>query len=144
MAKKSTRVKKTKSSWKKWLLGLLPVLVLGFLILNNTNTSNILGVSDKNLFNIKEKSGSSKNVKPTPIPSCNRIVSFGANSICEFNSKGNNSFSNYSYSCEDGTSGNVTQPSGKCMPIEKAFESARKACNKKCKPTSSPIPTASE
>lgn len=152
MARKTRRAKpKIKLTWRRLFIYFTPVIVVAFLVFNQANGGNILGVTDsetgekKGLFNFgigiqKTRHDSAK--KSDAKPSCNRVTSFSAVTICEATSeKTNNSFQSYNYTCEDGTSGSVEQKEGKCVPISKAYELARKACHQKCKPSKSPSKT---
>lgn len=112
---------------------------------NNQNARSVLGISDSNLLNLGKKEATNS-YKQKPKPTCNKVTSFSAVTICQSSTeeKSNNAFSTYTYTCEDGTSGSVEQKEGKCVPISKAYELARKACNKKCIPTKTPTPTPTE
>lgn len=159
MARKSRRSRSSRKSsslfaWPKVLLIIVPLFAAVFIMFNSQNGRSVLGESDsregsnKGFFNFNLKSTEpSKGPKPSGTPgkgSCNRVTSFSAVTICESTSeKTNNAFQSYNYTCEDGTSGSVEQKEveGRCIPIEKAYQAARKACNKKCLPTKSPTPT---
>lgn len=145
MARKTRRAKpKVKLTWRRLFIYFTPVIVIAFLIFNQANGGNVLGTKDTNFLGLfgKQESGSSREKQLKQKPSCNRVTSFSAVTICEATSeKTNNSFQSYNYTCEDGTSGSVEQKEGKCAPITKAYELARKACHQKCKPSKSPEPS---
>lgn len=151
MARRTRRTRTSSKkfiTWQRVIIVVAPVLAL-FLLINNSTGRSVLGLTDTNFFNLGKKQASDSGKKNIPRPTCNRVTSFSAITICESNSKekSNNSFSSYSYSCENGTSGNVLQKEGVCMPISKAYELAKKACHKSCitpKPTRPPKPTETE
>lgn len=147
MARKVRRSKpKSKLTWKKLLAYFTPVIVVAFLVFNQANSGNVLGEKDSRFFGLGEKIKPSISPKPSPRPTCNRVTSFSASAICQSSTeeKSNNAFSTYAYTCEDGTTGSVEQKEGKCVPISKAYELARKACHQKCKPTKTPSPIPTE
>src|SRR3990167_5441924 len=150
MARKTRRAKpKVKLTWRRLFMYFTPVVAVAFLVFNQANGGNVLGTKDTNLLGIfgKQESGSSKEnqQKQKQKPSCNRVTSFSAITICEATSeKTNNSFQSYNYTCEDGTSGSVEQKEGKCVPLSKAYELSRKACHQKCKPSKTPTPSPTE
>lgn len=142
--RKSRRIKsKSTLSWRKLFAYFIPLFIGVVIFINQTNGGSVLGEKDTNFFNFGKKEKISDKPKPKP---CNRVTSFSASTICERSTKekSNNAFSSYSYTCEDGTAGSVEQTKieGKCLPIEKAYEMARKACNKKCVPSKTPTPTS--
>lgn len=149
MAKRTRRSKsssgKSLTSWPRVLLIIVPLFAAVFIMFNSQTGQNVLGVKDSNFFGLGEKVKPSGTPKP-PKPSCNRVTSFSASTICERSDKekANNAFKSYSYTCEDGTSGSLeqTQVEGRCVPIEKAYQAARKACNQKCLPAKTPTPTS--
>lgn len=143
MAKKKSRAK-SKLSWRKLFVYFISVFIGILFILNQATGGNVLGTKDTNLLGLfgKQDSGSTREKQLKQKPTCNRVTSFSAVTICEATSeKTNNSFQSYNYTCEDGTSGSVEQKEGKCVPITKAYELARKACHQKCKPSKSPEPS---
>lgn len=146
--RRSRRVKsKPTLTWRRLFIYFIPVFLGAVFIINQVNGGNVLGISDSKLFNFSNEAKPSGTPKP-PKPSCNRVISFSANTICDSSSgeKSNNAFTTYTYTCEDGTSGSVEQKEGKCAPVAKAYELARKACSRKCitpKPTRAE-PTKSE
>lgn len=148
MPKRTRRAKSSKSlaSWPKVLLIIIPVFVVAFIIVRSSGGQNVLGVKDSNFFSLGERIKPSITPKPSPKPLCNRVTAFSASTICQSSTeeKSNNAFSTYTYTCEDGTTGTVEQKEGRCVPISKAYELARKACNKKCMPTKAPtaVPTS--
>ena len=147
MARKSRRTKSKPISWRRLFAYFIPVFIGVIFILNQANGGNVLGTKDTNLLGIfgKQESGSSREKQLKKKPTCNRVTSFSAVTICEAASeKTNNAFQSYNYTCEDGTSGSVEQKEGKCMPIVKAYELARKACHQKCKPSITPSPSSTE
>ena len=146
MPKRKSRRTKSKPtlSWRKLFAYFIPLFLGIVIFINQTNGRSVLGEKDTNFFNFGKKETASE--KPKPKPACNRVTSFSASTICERNTKekSNNAFSSYSYTCEDGTAGSVALPTGaekKCLPIEKAYELARKACNRKCVPSKTPTPS---
>ena len=146
MAKKKSRAK-SKLSWRKLFVYFIPVFIGVIFILNQATGGNVLGTKDTNFLGIFGRQGpdSTKEKQLKQKPSCNRVTSFSAITICEATSeKTNNSFQSYNYTCEDGTSGSVEQKEGKCVPISKAYELARKACHQKCKPSITPTPIPTE
>ncbi len=145
MARKSRRAK-SKLTWRRLFAYFIPVLLVAFFLSNQANGGNILGTKDTSLQGLfgKQESGSTREKQIKRKPTCNRVTSFSAVTICEATSeKTNNSFQSYNYTCEDGTSGSVEQKEGKCAPIVKAYELARKACYQKCKPSITPSITPS-
>lgn len=149
MPKKVRRAKSSKSltSWPKVLLIIIPVFVVAFIIVRSSGGQNVLGVKDSSFFGLGERTKPSITPKPSPKPPCNRVTAFSASTICDnTQGKSNNIFKSYTYTCEDGVSGSVeqTKTEGRCLPIAKAYELARKACNKKCIPTKTPttVPTS--
>lgn len=153
MARKTRKAKpKIKLTWRRLLIYFTPVIVVAFLIFNQATGGNVLGVTDsvtgenKGFLNFGTQKTRHDSVKKSALkPFCNRVTNFSAVTICEVASeKTNNSFQSYNYTCEDGTSGSVEQREGKCVPISKAYELARKACNKKCILTKTPTPTPAE
>lgn len=145
MARKTRRAKpKVKLTWRRLFIYFTPVIVVAFLIFNQANGGNVLGTKDTSLQGLfgKQDSDSTKEEQMKQKSTCNRVTSFSAVTICEATSeKTNNSFQSYSYTCEDGTSGSVEQKEGKCLPIQKAYEMARKACHQKCRPSKAPSPS---
>ena len=143
-SRRSTSSRKNSSlfAWPRVLIVVLPLLAAIVIFTNNQNARSVLGISDSNLLNLGKKETTSSD-KPKPKPSCNRVTSFSASTICQSSTeeKSNNAFSTYTYTCEDGTSGSVEQREGKCVPISKAYELARKACRQKCKPSITPTKT---
>lgn len=148
MARKSRRARpKVKLTWRRLFIYFTPVIAVAFLVFNQATGGNVLGTKDTNLLGLfgKQDSDSSREKHSRPNYSCNRVTSFSAVTICESTSeKTNNSFQSYNYTCEDGTSGSVEQKEGKCLPIQKAYEMARKACHQKCKPSVTPTPSPTE
>ncbi len=143
MARKTRRAK-SKLTWRRLLAYFIPVFVGVIFIFNQANGGNVLGTKDTNFLGLfgKQESGSSREKQIKQNPTCNRVTSFSAVTICEATSeKTNNAFQSYNYTCEDGTSGSVEQKEGKCVPIAKAYELARKACHQKCKPLKIPEPS---
>ncbi len=145
MARKSRRSTSSRKSqslfaWPRVLIVVLPLLAAIVIFTNNQNARSVLGISDSNPLNLGKKEATNSH---KPKPTCNRVTSFSAVTICQSSTEGksNNAFSTYTYICEDGTSGNVEQKEGKCVQISKAYELARKLCNKKCKLSPTPTPT---
>ncbi|GEM_PF-3183030 len=146
-SRRSTSSRKGQSlfAWPRVLIVVLPLLAAIVIFTNNQNARNILGISDSNLLNLGKKEATNS-YKQKPKPTCNRVTSFSASAICQSSTeeKSNNAFSTYTYTCEDGTTGTVEQKEGKCVPISKAYELARKACRQKCKPSITPTPSPTE
>ncbi len=146
MAKRSRRIKssgsKSLTSWPRVLLIIVPLFAAVLIMFNSQNGRSVLGVKDSNLFGLRENVKSSQGSNSISKSSCNRVTNFSAVTICEATSeKTNNAFQSYNYTCEDGTSGSVEQKEGKCIPLSKAYELARKACNQKCRPMKTPTPS---
>lgn len=141
---KIKRTKKSTRSWKMLFIYFIPVLIVVVVVLNHLSNGSVLGISD---FSLNEDA--KEVTQPIKSPkSCNRVVAFSASTICDRNSKekSNNAFKTYSYACEDGSKDSLVviqkiEKEKKCLSLEKAYELAKKACNKKCKPTKTPTPT---
>ena len=152
MARKSRKTKNSGGSqslfvWPRVLLIIVPLLAAVLILFNSSNGRSVLGVSDSHLLNLSKKEATNSAKSRSY---CNRVTSFSAVTICDSSKeRSNKAFKTYSYTCEDGTKGSVEQAriEGKCLPLDKAFEMARKACQRKCitpKPTKPPRPTEIE
>lgn len=143
----SSRKNTSLFGWPRVLIVIIPLLAVFLIMTNSSNGRAVLGLSDSNLLNFSKKEMTTSEKSKQKV-SCNRVTSFSASTICERSDKekANNAFKSYNYTCEDGTSGSLeqTQVEGRCVPIEKAYELARKACHKKCIPTKTPKPIRAE
>ncbi len=141
MARRKTRKSSAKFLSIPFLLGALFILLIAGVLTTKVlnQNSDVKSASDSRL---KLTNSNDDTTKAARLKTCfknSRVVSFSLSGSCE--NKERDGFTSASYTCQNGTSGNIG--STECIEAAHAFAKARLACAKTACPTVTPSPRPS-